>query len=228
MRNGGSEKVCSLAWVLSAFVLAQEPRTRPLNESSNPHVQNHAGVIAEAVWKQTNIPVCWESSGDVFRHEKNVVAQAVRATWETASALRFTGWQQCAAENNGIRIQISDSGPHTKGLGRQLNGKVNGMVLNFTFSNWSEGCQHEREYCIRTIAVHEFGHAIGLAHEQNRPDAPGECRMRSQGSNPTLLLTPYDPGSVMNYCNPKYNNDGALSQLDRKAVAELYGISKTK
>jgi hypothetical protein len=37
------------------------------------------------------------------------------------------------------------------------------------------------------------------------------------------LLTPYDPHSVMNYCNQKYNNDGQLSDLDKQAVQQLYG-----
>ena len=79
------------------------------------------------------------------------------------------------------------------------------------------------DYCIKAIAVHEFGHAIGFAHEQNRPDTPGECQQPKQGENGDLLLTPYDPNSVMNYCNQKYNNDGKLSPLDIGAVQKLYG-----
>lgn len=37
------------------------------------------------------------------------------------------------------------------------------------------------------------------------------------------LLTAYDPLSVMNYCNMRYNNDGNLSALDIAAVVALYG-----
>ena len=36
-------------------------------------------------------------------------------------------------------------------------------------------------------------------------------------------LTPYDPDSVMNYCNKRYNNYGRLSEFDRRALAILYG-----
>ena len=37
------------------------------------------------------------------------------------------------------------------------------------------------------------------------------------------LLTPYDPQSIMNYCNTSWNNGGKLSALDQVAVAKLYG-----
>lgn len=76
---------------------------------------------------------------------------------------------------------------------------------------------------IRAIAVHEFGHAIGFTHEQNRADAPGECQLLAQGTNPDTLLTPYDPTSVMNYCNKRWNNEGFLSALDISAAQALYG-----
>jgi hypothetical protein len=72
--------------------------------------------------------------------------------------------------------------------------------------------------------VHEFGHALGYSHEQNRFDAPGECAELKQGPNgDNVSLTSYDPNSVMNYCNPVYNNAGKLSEKDIKALQILYG-----
>jgi hypothetical protein len=152
-----------------------------------------------------------------------LVQKSVAESWEAASQVRFTGWQKCGVQNRGIRILIDDSGPHTKGLGKRLDGVVNGMVLNFTFDNWAQSCKTMRDACVKSIAVHEFGHGLGFAHEHNRPDKPGECQEPAQGSNGTAQLTPYDPHSVMNYCNPVYNNNGILSRYDKEGVQSVYG-----
>jgi hypothetical protein len=194
-----------------------------MSSATNDHIRLYAWELERARWPQPTIFVCWENPSPQYSHEMDIVRQEVADTWEKVSQLRFLGWQQCAQNNRGIRILIDDSGPHTQGLGQALNGQRNGMVLNFTFANWSPSCQSTRDFCIKAIAGHEFGHAIGFAHEQNRPDVPGECREPKQGPNGDTLLTPYDPHSIMNYCNAKYNNNGQLSSLDINAVQQLYG-----
>ncbi len=150
-------------------------------------------------------------------------------TWEAELKVRFVGWNACPANFNGIRIQIDYSGPHTKGLGTELRNKQNGMVLNFTYNNWSTDCQTTRMFCIQAIAVHEFGHALGAGHEQNRDDVPNQsCRDQRQGTDPDYNVTPYDIDSIMNYCNPSWNGNGRLSTWDIEGIRALYGWNRSR
>jgi hypothetical protein len=193
-----------------------------LVRTDNPHVKPYAAILQTARWDIRSIFVCWENPSSAYAEPMAWTQDAVKRTWQAESSLTFLGWGECPQKSKGIRIQIDDSGPQVKTLGRFLDQMPNGMVLNFTFQNWSKDCQLSREHCIRAIAVHEFGHAIGFTHEQNRPHAPGECKGLRQGSDPDKLLTPYDPDSVMNYCNKKWANDGFLSKRDVEAVQTLY------
>jgi len=248
--------VCALVATLELGV-AQTPETTPQAQtapSAAPALvpyqpsfvfgmiryDNKAYILQTAIWKTSFIPVCWEH-GAPNGDERGWVRDAIAKSWESPhSALQFIGWGDCATSAVGIRIVVKDDGgddgPHTVGLGKDIDGKAGGMVLNFTFKTWGTLCaagETQRQLCIRSIAVHEFGHAIGFAHEQNRPDTPGECALLAQGpSGDTVNLTPWDANSVMNYCNAavvtngvltSYLNNGALSQYDLAALQHFYG-----
>ena len=100
-----------------------------------------------------------------------------------------------------------------------------GMWLNF---NWDcgkqlEGLPSPYRTCIEMVATHEFGHALGFTHEQNRLDAPAWCRELADDPYPGIYMTPYDPDSIMNYCHTGYATNGNLSEHDIAGLRAWYG-----
>ena len=212
--------VLSFAFTVPVLAVAGSEQTRPPIADCG----NQLAGLKSTIWQNLEIPVCWETLATEDGQKREWVRDAVKETWEKNSAIRFVGWGQCEANSMGIRIGVADTNPHTKGLGNQLNGQREGMMLDFSFENWVPNCQTKMKHCIRNIAVHEFGHALGFAHEQNRDDAPDWCRAESQGTSGDINITPYDLHSVMNYCNPKWGGNGQLSDQDIAGLKSWYGV----
>jgi hypothetical protein len=208
----------SLLTVLFASILAAL--------SQVGHAQDNAFALRSSKWDTNTIEVTWINPTAANAQEREWVKEAIANTWQLAADVMFTNWGKTTPTSRGIRIKISDETPRTTKLGKKLNEEGEMMILNFTFNNWSPEMKTSRKDYIIATAVHEFGHALGFAHQHNSRDC-NVCEMEEQGTTADYFI-PCDINSVMNYCNPEYAGWGKLSHGDIIAVTTLYGKRKLK
>ena len=230
--------ICALLAVLLApsIALAQLELVEPGEQSQ--------ALSGSSLWPSPVIRICWEDSAMSDAAAREWVREAAEGTWEAVSNVDFVGWEACTADDTtSVRVGRMDGQNRTFGLGTTLAGMSNGMQLTFDYV-FPSGCapspqntelQNEqiREACIRSNAVHEFGHALGFAHEHLRDDAGEICeagRNNTTATEPEINFTEYDAESVMNYCassagtvNTALANGVELTPLDVAGVRVAYG-----
>ncbi len=200
--------------------------------------EQFANVLRSALWQFGQISVCWENPESTEDADLKLIRISIADTWEKHSNVKFSGWGPCK-ETGGtyVRVLLADTDPEVVGgLGSEISGKPNNVILNVTFQKdpyLKERCtrsQDARTKCIRGMAIHEFGHVLGFAHEQNRKDTPKWCKDFASGRSGDWTSTIWDRDSVMNYCSsvregyqewPQRQN---LSVIDILAVQKLYDV----
>jgi len=196
-----------------------------------------AGHKAEALYANLDymwsgspvmIPVCFENPDSWNATARATVRQAIETTWQREARVNFTQWDTCMSGEPGLHIQFTTSGESSAPHGRELNGVNYGVKLNV---------YHDA----RTF-IHEFGHALGFYHEEERPEYhPGsamnpidrngngiwdyqerKCDKQSYSNKNPYFFGAYDVNSVMSYCSTR--TDPQLSPNDIAAARHSYGM----
>jgi hypothetical protein len=178
----------------------------------------------------TTLRVCWDpgstTTGDPdIPMLQNTVRRAVESTWQRNSRVSFVGWGPCTGGEQVTAVITRDGSSTAPFVGPH----------KFTYLNFSQ-CgpnPQNKADCVYKTAVHEFGHVLGFVHEQTRSDTPNWCTARDGAADWLIsrgldlgwgqIFGAWDTGSVMNYCNPVWNNDGRLSPTDIRGLQAAYG-----
>lgn len=192
---------------------------------SQGQVKQPALAYTGMVWSKEKVVVCWQDLKKEDEPYAELVKEQVTRYWDSQIELDFVGWGRCNLFSGAdIKIKVVDERSWSV-VGNAASMVLTSMSLNFTFKKFSPNCSESKDslsYCIGFVAIHEFGHALGLDHEQNRSDTPEWCANsveREENFRGNVAYGAWDKNSVMNYCALA----NKPSCTDIAAVQNLYG-----
>ena len=217
-----------------------------------------AGVYWNAGIQPPSISLCFV--GDALTSRPDRVQQILDyiQEFEWVANIRFEYWGTCpnsVTQPDGTdffdgNIRVIIPGVSVNGIGPIPGNECRYNGGNDDWGSWSNppsdlpihrACQYnlklgddpwnDTPYLNHTL--HEFGHALGLAHEHERYDVSEACKDSVEGYGGDIrdgLLTPFDKNSVMNYGPSQAPSCGiignyahtGLSYYDRIALRILY------
>ncbi len=176
----------------------------------------------------------------------------VEREFNARTPVQFVNWGACYQDPR-AELQISWIDPGSTSQPRSCMGSDEcragrGMALIADFQHLSPfmknvlfGCDANAENaqrCFNRTALHEFGHVLGLVHENSRPERAAECAYfdntnLDQGRPYKAVLGVYDPLSMMNQCNGirrtlEQGTVVSLSSGDIHTLSLLYGSKESR
>ena len=210
------------------------------------------------VWpnEPVKLVVCWQNPNDAEplpgevdqtsgAQRREWARLALKNSWEREARIVFVGWQQCQNEDN------PSPPPHTLGPRRPGTADENVKIqITYTGSSMNPAHGSYGDYeqsgvllnlhcggqaCIEYLTIHEFGHVVGLYHEEERSDWPTNIPgCPAQTWPPSWPWWPIptekrwgapDRDSVMAYCSggPNFLSPGDIAGIQRAYERHIPG-----
>lgn len=213
----------------------------------------HAALFSgssNAVWPVDStgafkILVC--SVDDATAAYNQQLETVLTGSWEENSKIDFWGFQNCSTytqteRDSAIGWKFSDSStPHAAIGYERCKGKTTAtdFCVQTGPSPNTSVCRDRANFdrCFDQYAIHEFGHALGFMHGQQRMDRPCGCKGTTVEPSDATYYPPmgeygtYDYSSIMTYGGDCIQGDpnsvrfggSVLSPIDILALQAIYG-----
>ena len=175
------------------------------------------------------VPVCWVNNN--FPSQQLLVQSYIENSYEKYTNLNFTRWNLCSRNdlnNNNIVKYRLDAQP----LYEIRNGSIYSTEGEATIGRIQDSIAwstvNPKTTNFKNLILHEFGHIVGLYHEEYRPDYDQfskSCFVPTTPLSNSVEVGPVDYRSIISNCNDN-RSFTSISNGDIATIQQMYGVNK--